>query len=111
MPLERLKKHFLRGTDANEGWICVRPELHAMVRFMQMNLLSSQWPALEEFDVIFCRNVAIYFDRDAQKGLLGRFARVLRAGGLLCVGHAESFPASSPAFRSCGRTAYEYHPA
>jgi len=63
---------------------------------------------MEAFDVIFCRNVVIYFDREAQKRLLGRFAGLLRPGGLLAVGHAESFPAGHPRFRACGRTAYEY---
>jgi chemotaxis protein methyltransferase CheR len=78
-----------------------------MVRFGQLNLQSPAWPALERFDVIFCRNVVIYFDREFQKKLLGRFADLLVPGGLLMVGHSESFPAAHPGFRSCGRTAYE----
>ena len=105
-----LKKHFLRGTGENEGWISVRPELRATVSFRQVNLQSTRWPPLEPFDAIFCRNVAIYFDRSAQMTLLSRLAGVLRPGGLLCVGHAESFPAAHPDFRGCGRTAYEYLP-
>jgi chemotaxis protein methyltransferase CheR len=110
MPTERLRAHLLRGTGANEGWVSVRPELRTMVKFVQLNLQSPQWPALEPFDVIFCRNVVIYFDRDAQKKLLARFATVLRPHGLLAVGHAESFPATHPAFHACGRTAYNYVP-
>ena len=106
----QLRKHFLRGTGDNEGWISVRPELRATVSFRQVNLQSTRWPPLEPFDAIFCRNVAIYFDRAAQMALLARLGAVLRPGGLLCVGHAESFPAAHPAFRGCGRTAYEYHP-
>jgi chemotaxis protein methyltransferase CheR len=86
----------------------VRQELRGMVTFMQLNLQSAQWPAMEPFDVVFCRNVVIYFDRDAQKRLLGRFATVLRPQALLLVGHAESFPAGHPSFRGCGRTAYEF---
>ena len=88
----------------------LRPELRSMVRFTQLNLQSAQWPTMEPFDAIFCRNVVIYFDRDAQKLLLERFARLLRPGALLAVGHAESFPATHPAFRACGRTAYQYSP-
>jgi chemotaxis protein methyltransferase CheR len=104
---ERMRAHFLRGTGGNEGWVSVRPELRAGIKFMQLNLQASAWPALEPFDVIFCRNVVIYFDRESQKKLLTRFAQVLRTGGLLVVGHAESFPVGHAGFRSCGRTAYE----
>lgn len=107
---EQLRAHWLRGVGANAGQISVRPELRAMVAFTPLNLQSAQWPAMEPFDAIFCRNVAIYFDRDAQRWLLARFAGVLRRQGLLAVGHAESFPMALPAFRPCGRTAYEYVP-
>ncbi len=107
---ERLRAHLLRGTGQNEGWVSVRPELRATVKFMQLNLQSSSWPAMEPFDAIFCRNVVIYFDREAQHALLARFAGQLRPRALLAVGHAESFPATNRAFRPCGRTAYEYVP-
>ena len=103
----RLKQHFLRGTGANDGLVSIRPELRSMVRFFQLNLQSPDWPAQDRYDVIFCRNVVIYFDREAQKRLAARFADMLSPGGLLVVGHSESFPAAHPAFRSCGRTAYE----
>ncbi|MCW5651834.1 MAG: chemotaxis protein CheR [Ramlibacter sp.] len=107
---ERLRAHWLRGVGANAGWASARPELRALVKFAPLNLQSAAWPAMEPFDVIFCRNVVIYFDREAQRRLLGRFTSVLRPGGLLAVGHAESFPAMHPAFKACGRTAYNYQP-
>lgn len=107
MPLERLRRHFLRGTGANDGLVSIRPELRSMVRFGQLNLQSPAWPAQEKFDVIFCRNVVIYFDREFQRRLLSRLADLLVPGGLLMVGHSESFPSAHPGFRSCGRTAYE----
>ncbi len=107
LPQERLRRHFLRGTGANEGLVSIRPELRPMVRFGQLNLQSPVWPAQDRFDVIFCRNVVIYFDREFQRKLLERLAELLVPGGLLMVGHSESFPAAHPAFRSCGRTAYE----
>lgn len=107
MAPERLRRHFLRGTGANDGLVSLRPELRAMVSFAQLNLQSPTWPAMERFDVVFCRNVVIYFDREAQKRLLARFADLVAPGGLLMVGHSESFPSAHPGFRSCGRTAYE----
>lgn len=107
LPQERLRRHFLRGTGANDGLVSIRPELRSLVRFSQLNLQSPVWPAQERFDVIFCRNVVIYFDREFQKKLLTRLSDLLVPGGLLMVGHSESFPAAHPGFRSCGRTAYE----
>lgn len=107
---ERLRRHFLRGTGANDGLVSVRPELRALVRFAQVNLQSPAWQVQERFDVVFCRNVVIYFDREFQKQLLARLAGMLVPGGMLVVGHSESFPAAHPGFRSCGRTAYERLP-
>ncbi len=107
LPAERLRKHFLRGTGSNDGFVSIRPELRPMVKFASLNLQSPAWPAQERYDAIFCRNVVIYFDRDAQKRLLIRLADLLVPGGLLMVGHSESFPSAHPGFRSCGRTAYE----
>ena len=107
---EQMRAHWLRGVGANEGFASVRPTLRNMVKFTPLNLQAWPWPALDEFDVVFCRNVVIYFDRDAQRQLLERFTSVLKPGGLLVVGHAESFPATHRAFRACGRTAYEYLP-
>jgi chemotaxis protein methyltransferase CheR len=106
----QLRAHWLRGVGDNHGWISVRPQLRPMVSFMQLNLQAQRWPTMEPFDAIFCRNVVIYFDRDAQRHLLTRFAAVLRPKGLLAVGHAESFPATLAAFHPCGRTAYEFTP-
>ena len=91
-----------RGGGGGRG----RPEVRSLVRFAQFNLQSAAWPR-HRFDAIFCRNVVIYFDREAQQRLADRLAQALVPGGLLLVGHAESFPASHPAFRSCGLTAYE----
>jgi chemotaxis protein methyltransferase CheR len=100
------KRHFLKGTGANAEHVLVRPEVRAMVRFAFRNLLAD-WPPRERFDAVFCRNVMIYFDRTTQQRLLERFAGVLAAGGLLFLGHSENCAASHPAFRACGKTAYE----
>jgi chemotaxis protein methyltransferase CheR len=104
---QRVRRHFLRGTGPHEGRVQLRPEVRAMVRFGFRNLLAPDWPAQERFDVVFCRNVMIYFDRDAQRRLLDRFAGVLAPGGLLFLGHSENCATGHPAFRALGRTAYE----
>ena len=104
---ERLHRHFLRGTGANEGYALLRPALREMVRFEQRNLLAADWPRHERFDAVFCRNVMIYFDRPTQQRVLDRLAAVLAPGGLLFLGHSESCAAGHPAFRFFGKTAYE----
>lgn len=107
MSPERLRRFFLKGVGPNEGRIMVRPELQAMVRFSPCNLQGDNWPSGELFDVIFCRNVMIYFSRESQRRVLDRFIRVLRPGGLLFVGHSESYATGHAALRNCGKTAYE----
>jgi chemotaxis protein methyltransferase CheR len=107
MDPQRLRQHFLRGAGDNEGWVSIRPELRPLVKFAQLNLQAQSWPAQSRFDAIFCRNVVIYFDKSFQTRLADRFAQMLLPGGVLVVGHSESFPATHPQFRSCGRTAYQ----
>lgn len=86
---ERLRRHFLRGAGASQGWLSIRPELRCVVRFSQVNLQSPLWPAQERFDVIFCCNVMMYLERDFQKELLARLAALLVPGGLLMVAPAQ----------------------
>jgi chemotaxis protein methyltransferase CheR len=104
---ERLRRFFFKGVGPNEGRIMVRPELQAMVRFSPCNLQGDHWPAGELFDVIFCRNVMIYFSRESQRQVLDRFIQVLRPGGLLFVGHSESYATGHAALLNCGKTSYE----
>lgn len=87
---ERIKRFFMRGTGAQEGYVKVRPELARMVSFRQVNLLSSPLPVKGPYDAIFCRNVMIYFDRPTQEELIRRLSRLLVPGGYLMVGHSES---------------------
>jgi chemotaxis protein methyltransferase CheR len=108
---DRLKKFFLRGTGANEGMVRVKPELPRLIQFAPLNLLEESWPALRSIapavDVIFCRNVMIYFDKPTQRRILDRFAQVLRPGGLLFIGHSENFTDHREHFALRGKTVYE----
>ena len=104
---ERLKRHFLRGTGANAGTIRVRPELARMVDFQPFNLMHERWSFSEPFDIVFCRNVLIYFDTATQRRMLERIHGTLRPDGLLYVGHSENFSDSRDLFRLRGKTVYE----
>ena len=107
IPQEQLKRYFLKGTGSQEGMACVRPELRRMLTFRQINLLEPGWPVKGPLDVIFCRNVMIYFDKPTQYKILSRFVPLLQPDGLMFAGHSESFLHASDLFRSLGKTVYE----
>lgn len=105
---ERLRRHFLRGTGANAGHIRARPELGKLLEFRPFNLMSPSWNSLgEPFDIVFCRNVMIYFDAPTQRAVLERMRRAMRPQGLLFAGHSENFGESRDLFRLRGQTVYE----
>jgi chemotaxis protein methyltransferase CheR len=105
---ERLRRHFQRGTGVNAGSIRVKPELARLIEFRTFNLMSPSWAALgESFDIVFCRNVMIYFDNPTQRKVLERMHGVMKPGGLLYVGHSENFTESRDLFRLRGKTIYE----
>lgn len=85
---ERRARHFTRRADA-DAW-AIHPVLRALVTFRRINLVDEVWPIRTRFDVIFCRNVLIYFDRPTQQRVLRRLVGLLVPGGLLALGHAES---------------------
>lgn len=107
MSQERLQRFFLKGKASNAGMVRVKPELRRLIDFMSVNLIRDDWPFKEPFDVVFCRNVMIYFDAATQRRVLEKIHRVLKPGGLLFVGHAENFSESKDLFVLRGKTVYE----
>jgi chemotaxis protein methyltransferase CheR len=94
LPIALLLKYFVQK---EEQWQIV-PEIRAMVQFRQLNLLND-FTHLGVFDIIFCRNVLIYFDRDTKAHVLGRLSRVIEGDGYLALGAAETVVGLSEAFR------------
>ena len=103
---ERLQRFFMRGKGANAGFMRVKPELQKHLEFMTVNLIQDL-PLREPFDVVFCRNVMIYFDGPTQRQVLERIHRVMKPGGMLFVGHAENFSDARSLFALRGKTVYE----
>jgi chemotaxis protein methyltransferase CheR len=103
----RLHRWFLKGRAGNAGLMRVRPELARMVEFGQVNLVHDALRFPQPFDVIFCRNVMIYFDASTQRAVLARLHKVMRPGSLLFVGHSENFSAQGDLFALRGKTVYE----
>lgn len=95
LPRESLHKHF----EERDGRWRVRPHLRQMVRVAQLNLMED-WPMRGPFDVIFCRNVMIYFDAPTRERLVRRFVDLLRPGGIFAVGSAETLAGMNIGIRS-----------
>ena len=104
---ERLARHFMRGKGGNAGFIRVKPELAKGIEFRAFNLMGRNWSLGEPFDIIFCRNVMIYFDAPTQRQVLQQMHGVLKPGGLLYVGHSENFTESRDLFHLRGKTIYQ----
>lgn len=104
---ERLQRFFLKGKGTNVGIAKVKPELREKIAFHMINLIKDDWPFRDPFDVVFCRNVMIYFDALTQRQVLERIHKFMRPGGLLFVGHAENFTDSQDLFSLKGKTVYE----
>jgi chemotaxis protein methyltransferase CheR len=107
---EHKRRFFMRGTGANEGLMRVKPELARWIEFRVFNLVQPHWqfgPQIgPPFDVVFCRNVMIYFDGPTQRRILERVHAVMEPGGLLFVGHSENFTESRDLFSLRGKTVY-----
>ncbi|WP_438971111.1 CheR family methyltransferase [Methylophaga sp.] len=106
---QRQRKWFQLGKDDNQGLVRVKPLLREMIRFKRLNLLH-EWPMTGTFDVIFCRNVVIYFDKKTQAMLFERYANILTPGGHLFIGHSESLYKVSDRYASLGHTVYKQLP-
>ena len=90
MEKDVLRRWFLQGNGKARGYYRVKPELSSMVKFGRLNLSDDNWPIKGPLDMIFCRNVMIYFDNNLRIRLVQKFYSLLRQGGLLFTGHSES---------------------
>lgn len=88
-----------------DGRAQMNDELCSLITFAPLNLLH-QWPMTGPFDIIFCRNVVIYFDKPTQRKLFDRYAEMLKPRGWLFIGHSESLINVSDRFDLVGRTIY-----
>lgn len=84
------RRYLLRSKDRSKGLVRIVPELRSRVAFRRLNFMEEDFGMREQFDIIFCRNVIIYFDRPTQEKLLNRFYRYLVPGGFVFMGHSET---------------------
>ncbi len=106
LPDERIKRWFRRGRGEQSDRVKVSSELQQMISFKRLNLLH-EWPMNGPFDLMFCRNVVIYFDKETQKGLFDRYADILAPDAHMFIGHSETLYKVTTRFDSLGHTIYQ----
>lgn len=105
IPREYLTRFCLKGTGAQEGTFLIEKGLRSRVKFMQVNL-NQPLPALGEFDVIFLRNVMIYFDQKTKQQVVQRMIPLLRSGGYFLVSHSETLNGITDALKPVSPSVY-----
>ena len=90
IPLTLKKKYLLRSKDPANRTVRIVPPLRAKARYMRLNFMDTAYEVPEDYHIIFCRNVLIYFDRSTQEKVINRLCRKLKPGGYLFLGHSES---------------------
>ncbi|WP_153916670.1 CheR family methyltransferase [Shewanella sp. TC10] len=102
----QLKRFFHRGKGNQQGFVRVVSELRDMVTFKQINLMNNCWDLVAPIDVIFCRNVMIYFDKPTQVDILGKMVKLMADDGLYIAGHSETFTHAGHLVCPLGQTMY-----
>ena len=102
----RRKRFFYKGAGANEGKAKVIPELTKLIEYKKLNLLDHKWDIPNNLDIIFCRNVMIYFDKPTQIRVLEKMVKLMRPSGLYFAGHSENFNHMSKILSHLGKTVY-----
>lgn len=113
-PMERIdpvanihrKKYLLKGSDRRNPQVRIVPELRRLIRFGRLNFMDEEFGLPEQVDIIFCRNVIIYFDKETQEKLMAKFSRYLHQGGYLFLGHSESLHGYQTSFVQVAPTIY-----
>lgn len=101
-----LKKYFQKGVGSSAGYVKIKDNVKGKIHFNRFNLMD-EFPWKESIDVIFCRNVMIYFNRETQQELVGKFYEALAPGGYLFIGHSESISSLKHGFTQLEATAYQ----
>jgi chemotaxis protein methyltransferase CheR len=106
IPDKYLRAFMLRGTGPQGGMMKAGPQVRSIVRFDRLNLQDESYPALGSFDLVFCRNVLMYFSAEAKVRVVARLLDHLLPTGYLFVGHAETLNGVSDQVRAVMPTVY-----
>ena len=106
VPMSYKKRYMLRSRDRGRALVRMKPDIRAKVRFARINFMDERYDTDGEFDVIFCRNVIIYFERKVQESILRRLSDHLREGSYLVLGHSETLAGMDIPLRGVAPTIY-----
>lgn len=101
------KKYLLRSKDRSRSLVRICPQLRSLITFRRINFMDADLGVAEKMDVIFCRNVVIYFDKETQQRLMQKFYDQLRPGGYLFLGHSETLNGLEVDFKAVASTVYQ----
>lgn len=110
IPHNLRKKYVLKTKDVNkQPFIRIVPELRKKIKFKQINLMDHYYSVVKDIDIIFCRNVFIYFDRQTQERVIRKLCSHIRPGGYLFIGHSETIRIPNPPFKHVTSTIYKMY--
>ena len=107
IPLAQKKKYLLRGKDLENPTVRIVPELRSKTLFKRLNLMDNSYDVPKDFDLIFCRNVLIYFDRETQENVINKLCNQLKKGGYFFLGHSESISGYDVPLKQIKPTMYQ----
>ncbi len=90
IPLEIKRKYMLKSKDPQKKLIRINKKLRQKTKYMRLNFMDENYPVTEKYDIIFCRNVLIYFDRETQEKVINKLCRHLKPDGYFFLGHSET---------------------
>ncbi|MCF8067498.1 MAG: protein-glutamate O-methyltransferase [Desulfobacterales bacterium] len=106
VPTDFKKRYLLRSKKPERKVVRVVPELRSLVHFQRLNLMDNQFDIRDKMDIIFCRNVIIYFDKPTQNKVINSLCRHLKPGGYMFMGHSETLSGLNVPLKLCGSTVY-----
>jgi chemotaxis protein methyltransferase CheR len=107
LPLDLKRKYFLKSTDDGKSMVRVKPELRAAVSFKHQNFMDDDYGMRDPFQIIFCRNMLIYFDKPTQEKTIRKLLLSLETGGYLFLGHSETILAMDLPLKTVAPTVYK----
>ena len=106
IPLNLKRKYLLRSREKSKSLVRIAPHVRSLVSFRRINFMEDDFGISEKMDIIFCRNVVIYFDKPTQQTLMRKFHRQLKPGGYLFIGHSETLSGLDVDFKAVASTVY-----
>nr|WP_320193340.1 CheR family methyltransferase [uncultured Desulfobacter sp.] len=107
VPMALRKKYLMRSKDRSKNMVRIVPQLRSKVRLLRLNLMDKRYAGIEQMDIIFCRNVMIYFEKQIQYQILHRLLTHLKPGGFLFMGHSEVIQHAELPLKSIQTTIYQ----